>query len=131
MKCSQKALVKFSNMLYSKKGFAKERGMILKVFCGETFVNMEKLKEAGLNNPIKLEYYKMVNENELKKQKIYGIKIIKKEYKRNGVITEEKEIKHLSNDETKIEKILHIFKENLVTPISVDDIVTDLLKQSI
>lgn len=105
----------------------------MKVFYGGTFVNTEQLKEAGIEHPIKLEYYKMINEDEMIKHKreIYGIKVIKTEYIKSNTITEEKEIKHLSNDEIKIEKMLNLFQENLVTPISVDDVITDLRKQSI
>ena len=43
----------------------------------------------------------------------------------------EKEITYLSNDEKKIEEILTLFKENEVTPISVEDIIYDFWKKAI
>ncbi len=131
----QKVLVKISNMLYSRKGFAKdkERGIILKVFYGGTFMNKKQLEEAGIQYPIKLEYYKMINEDELTKhtKEKYGIKIIKTEYKENNVKTEEKELQYLSNDEYRINKMLNLFRENEVTPVIAEDIADDLLKQTL
>ena len=105
----------------------------MKVFYTSTFIKKEKLKEAGINYPIKLEYYKVINEDEIMKgeKARFGIKVIKTEYKNNNTKTEEKEITYLSNDENKIEEILTIFKENEVTPISVEDIIYDFLKQTI
>ena len=99
----------------------------MKVFYGGIFLGKDVLQEAGIEHPIKLEYYKMINE----KTDEYGIDIIKTEYKENNIITEEKEINYLSNDETKIEKILNLFKENAVTPITAQDVAEDLLKQSL
>ena len=34
----------------------------MKTFFGGTFIEKEKLEEAGINHPIKLEYYKEINE---------------------------------------------------------------------
>lgn len=99
----------------------------MKVFYGGIFIERETLLKAGIHHPIKLEYYKTINEE----NDIYGIDIIKTEYKRKQIRTEEKEIKYLSNDETKIEKILKIFKEYAVTPITAQDVADDLLNQFI
>lgn len=102
----------------------------MKVFYGGSFIEKEILQEAGIKHPIKLEYYKMINEDELVKheKEIYGIKIIKTEYKESEISTEEKELKHLSSDEMKVNKILNLFKENSVTPIGAIDVAEDLLK---
>lgn len=97
----------------------------MKVFYGGIFIEGETLLEAGIHHPIKLEYYKTINEE----KDIYGIDIIKTKYKGNQTSTEEKEIKYLSNDETKIEKLLYLLKKNNVTPVTAQDIVDDLLKQ--
>ena len=103
----------------------------MKTFFGGTFINQENLKEEGKEYPIKIEYYKNINEDELiKTNKIkYGIYVVKTEYIPENTKTEDKEIKYLTNDEQKIEKILEFFKRNEVTPIIVDDVVEDLKKQ--
>ena len=55
----------------------------MKTFFGEVFINQDTLKKSGINHPIKLEYYKRINEenfSEVNKAK-YGISIVKTEYK--------------------------------------------------
>lgn len=98
----------------------------MKVFYGGIYLERKLLHEAGIEHPIKLEYYKTIN----KENKLFGIDIVKTEYKRNNTIIEEKEIEHLSNDELIIEKMLKIFKRFAVTPITANDVAEDLLKQS-
>ena len=39
----------------------------MKRFYGSIFIEKEKLEEAGVENPIKLEYYKIINEDEFVK----------------------------------------------------------------
>lgn len=103
----------------------------MKIYFGSTFIEKEKLEEAGINYPIKLEYYKIINEDEMiKGQKAkFGISIEKTEYIENETKKENKVIQYLSNDEQKINEILTVFKENEVTPISVEDILYDFSKQ--
>ena len=103
----------------------------MKTFFGGKFIEREKVVEAGIDYPIKLEYYKKINEEEfVKKDKAkFGIEIVKTEYIPNNTTIENKEIKYLSNDEDKINKILNLFKENEVTPIGVEDILLDLSKK--
>lgn len=100
-------------------------------FYGGIFIDRKKLKEEGKGYPIKIEYYKKINEDEiLNKQKAkYGISIVKTEYIPNNTKVERKDIKYLSNDELKINNILKLFKENEVTPISVEEIITDLSRK--
>ena len=86
---------------------------ILKIFYGSKFIEKEKLEEAGINYPIKVEYYKMINEDEIihKNNPKFGIKVIKTEYQKEEVKSEEKEIKFLSNDEKQVKSfcILSVF----------------------
>ena len=96
----------------------------MRVFYGGIYVERKTLQEAGIEHPIKLEYYKTIN------KETFGIDIIKTEYKNNNIITEEKVIEQLSKDETKIDKMLKLFKSCAVTPITAQDIADDLLKQS-
>lgn len=102
----------------------------MNIFFGGTFIKKENLEEAGIVNPIKLEYYKIINEDEFinKDNAKYGIKIVKTEYIKDDIKTENKEIKHLSDNEEKTNQILEVLKRNEVTPIGVQDIMQDLLQ---
>lgn len=104
----------------------------MKRFYGSIFIEKEKLKEAGVENPIKLEYYKIINEDEFINgtNNKYGIKIVKTQYLENDTKTEEKTIEYLSNNEDKVDEILEILKNNEVTPICVQDVICDLSKSS-
>ena len=55
----------------------------MKNFFGSIFINRDKLEEAGIKYPIKVEYYKITNETQKIKENglMYGIQIIKTEYK--------------------------------------------------
>ena len=105
----------------------------MKTFYSSTFIKKEELQEAGITYPIKLEYYKIINEDEIMKgeKARFGIKVVKTEYREKETKTEEKEITYLSNDEKRIEEILDIFKQNEVTPISVEEIIYDFWKSRI
>ena len=104
----------------------------MKTFYGSIFIEKEKLREAGIRHPIKLEYCKMINEDKFinGNNEKYGVKIVKTEYKEKNIKIEDKTIKYLSNDEQKIDNILMILKENEVTPISLQDIICDFSKSS-
>ena len=105
----------------------------MKTFYTSTFIKKEELQEAGITYPIKLEYYKIINEDEIMKgeKARFGIKVVKTEYRDEKAKIEEKEITYLSNDEKRIEEILNIFKENEVTPNSVEEIIYDCWKSMI
>lgn len=97
----------------------------MKTFFDGVFIEPERLKEAGIKYPIKLEYYKTsVGENVETK---YGIEVVKTEYLDGNVKVETKEIKNVTNDLEKEEKILTLLKNNEVTPIGVEDVLHDLL----
>lgn len=103
----------------------------MKTFFGSIFIEKEKLKEAGVEYPIKLEYYKIINEDELiiKKNAKYGIRVVKTEYIENNTKTEDKTLKYLSNNEQKINQILKVLKKNEVTPICLEDVICDFSKE--
>lgn len=105
----------------------------MRTFFSSTFIKKETLKEAGIEYPIKLEYYKIINEDEIIKQEKakFGINIIKTEYQKDTIKVENEKVQYLSNDEKKIEEILNILKENEVTPIGVNDILSDFSKKMI
>lgn len=99
----------------------------MKNFFGSIFINRDRLEEAGINYPIKVEYYKIINEEEKMKQNklIYGIQVIKTEY-RDKIGIEQERIEHITNDENEITKMLNIIKENEVTPIGLEDVILEI-----
>lgn len=103
----------------------------MKIFFNSTFINKETLNEAGIFHPIKLEYYKVINEDEIinRSKAKFGIQVIKTEYTKNDVKVEDKQVQYVSNDEKKIEEILIKLKENNVTPIAINDVLSDFSKQ--
>ena len=99
----------------------------MKTFFGSVFIEKERLEEAGIKYPIKLEYYKQINEDEIStyQKPKYGIEIIKTEYKEKIGI-EQNKVEHITNDDGEIDKILNVIKENEVTPIGLEDVVLEI-----
>ena len=99
----------------------------MKNFFGSIFINRDKLEEAGINYPIKVEYYKITNEQEkVKQNKLkYGIQIIKTEYK-DKIGVEQNKIEDITNDENEITKILYLMKNNEVTPMGLEDVILEI-----
>lgn len=104
----------------------------MKNFFGSIFINRDKLEEAGINYPIKVEYYKITNEDEIEKQNklIYGIQVIKTEY-REKIGVEQNKVENITDDEKEINRILGLIKENEVTPIGLEDVVIELKNMQI
>lgn len=102
------------------------------MFFGGIFIEKEKLEEAGIGYPIKLEYYKKINEDEIGKynKTKYGISIVKTEYIPNNLKVETKNIDYVTNDEIEEDRILNIFKENQVTIINSEEIISDLFRKN-
>ena len=99
----------------------------MKNFFGSIFINRDELKEAGIDYPIKVEYYKITNEEEKMKQNklIYGIQVIKTEY-RDKIGVEQTKIEHITNDENEITNMLSLIKQNEVTPIGLEDVILEI-----
>ena len=91
----------------------------MKNFFGSIFINRDELSEAGINYPIKVEYYKLINEEE------NGIQIVKTEY-RDKIGVEQNKVEKITNNDKEIESLLYIMKENEVTPIALEDIITEI-----
>ena len=53
----------------------------MKNFFGSIFINRDELREAGIEYPIKVEYYKITNEIPSRQKLIFGIQVIKTESK--------------------------------------------------
>ena len=99
----------------------------MKNFFGSIFINRDELLEAGINYPIKVEYYKITNEPEKENKLLYGIQVIKTEYK-DKIGVEQNKIEHITNDESEITKMLSLIKENEVTPIGLEDVIIEIKK---
>lgn len=99
----------------------------LRTFFGKTTINNEDAEQANFDRTY-LEYYKNVNEREIKKdEKPYGVTIIKKTQIGKILEIEEKEVKNILNRENDVDNILKLLVEYKVTPIGLDDVLQDLV----
>ena len=71
------------------------------------------------------EYYKITNEISTRSKSIFGIQIIKTEYKEK-IGVEQSKIENITNNEKEIDKILRQLKEGEVTPIGLEDVIIEL-----
>lgn len=97
----------------------------MKTFFDGVFISSEHLEEAGIQYPIKLEYYKTSREENVKSK--YGIEVVKTEYLNGNVKVETKEVKNVTDDIEQVDKILTLLRNNEVTPIGIEDVLEDLL----
>ena len=99
----------------------------LRTFFGKTTINNEDAEQANFDR-MYLEYYKNVNEREIKKdEKPYGVTIIKKTQIGKILEIEEKEVKNILNRENDVDNILKLLVEYKVTPIGLDDVLQELV----
>lgn len=99
----------------------------LRTFFGKTTINNEDAEQANFDR-MYLEYYKNVNEREIKKdEKPYGVTIIKKTQIGKILEIEEKEVKNILNRENDVDNILKLLVEYKVKPIGLDDVLQDLV----
>lgn len=97
-----------------------------RTYYGEAYLEKEDLEEANIEHKVKLEYY-TIRETKDKKD-TYGIEIIKREYKANGIDTEATSRNTISNNKQKVIEIINTLKDYKVTPIGLNDVLEDLLK---
>lgn len=89
----------------------------LRTFFGKTTINNEDAEQANFDR-MYLEYYKNVNEREIKKdEKPYGVTIIKKTQIGKILEIEEKEVKNILNRENDVDNILKLLVEYKVTQL--------------
>ena len=90
----------------------------------------ELYKIAAAKN-FRLEYYVLENaiEHEGRLLCVYGIEIIKKQRKDGVFLSEAKSIKNICVSEGQIKSLAQMLAENLVTPITLKDIVEDLIAE--
>ena len=101
----------------------------MKTFFDGVFISQKALEEAGIKYPIKLEYYKTIGDENV--QKRFGIEVVKTEYIEGNVKIETKEVKNITDDEQTENEILNLLKSNEVTPVGVQDVLDDLIKEKI
>lgn len=97
----------------------------MKAFFDGIFIDEKKLNEAGIKYPIKLEYYKTIA-SEGNVEAKYGIEIIKTEYKNGKIYTEREIAENLTNNTQELDRILTTLRNNEVTPIAMQDILSDI-----
>ena len=96
-----------------------------KCLFGKTVVDSTVSDELSSDEKFELEYYETTNSAEENKRK-FGIEVVKKKDKDEKFNIESKIINNISNEEQKINKLLNILMINKVTPITVDDIISDI-----
>lgn len=104
----------------------------LGVYHGATLLDETDLERTNNNNKIRLEYYttKKHSVDKVKLKTFYGIAIVKKEYNnKHKVKLETNSIKKISTNKNIIIDIIETLKNNKVTPIALNDVLADLLKQ--
>ena len=95
----------------------------MKTFFDGIFIDNEELKAEGKEYPIKLEYYKTITIEENVEAK-YGIEIVKTEYKKGEVNVENSIMKNITNNANELDKILTVLRNNEVTPIGMQDVLS-------
>ena len=96
-----------------------------KSFFGRTVIDCSDSEDMKTDEKIELEYYETHNLAE-KSERKYGIEIIKRKEKSEKFNIESKVVNNLSNEEKVIDRLLEILMLNKVTPVSVDDIISDI-----
>ena len=97
----------------------------MKSFYGGTYVGKDTLANNNIYYPIRLEYYK--TEQVENYQSVYGIEVVKTEYKEGNVNVENKVIDRITYEENTINKILQQFKLGEITPVVSEEMVRELL----
>lgn len=105
---------------------------ILGTYHGATLLNENDATDTNIKNKIELEYYTMEKQRYIQSKKIvfYGISIVKKEYGKNTIKYERQSVENVSTSENKIKDIVELLKEHKVTPVTLEDVLEDLMKQS-
>ena len=97
-------------------------------YFGATLLKGKELLENSNKNKIKLEYYSTEKRN-IESEIIYGVSIVKKEYGKQKVKFEKNSVERITTNENKIEKIIETLKNFKVTPVGLNDVLTEILKR--
>lgn len=99
----------------------------MKKFYGGTYISKEILEQNNIYHPVRLEYYKI--ENEENSRLFYGIEVIKTEYKEAIPKVEKNEVKHITMEESEIVDLLEKFKTGTVMPSVLEEMVEERFKK--
>ena len=101
------------------------------VYSGEAILDEHDLLNVDGEHKIMLEYYR-IKKHYMKMAKLktfYGIKIVKKKYEKDKIIFEENSVNKISTNKSIIDEIIQKLREYKVTPVGLNDVLADLLKQ--
>ena len=101
----------------------------IKELYGEAIIDSRDSEELNIGERIKLEYYKTISKLFANgNRETYGIRIVKKYKDTKKQKIESREINNILLEEKQTEKLLKILINNKVTPIALDDVLTDLIR---
>ena len=101
----------------------------IKELYGEAIIDSRDSEELNIGERIKLEYYKTISKLFANgNREAYGIGIVKKYKDTKKEKIESREINNILLEEKQTEKLLKILINNKVTPIALDDVLTDLIR---
>ena len=101
----------------------------MKKFYAGVVLSKDELEESG-SDKIELKYYKLskrAGKQLFRKTSLYGIEIDMEQYYGGKRIREKKGIYNLTNDKGVIEHLIQVLIENKVTPISLHDVIQEVL----
>lgn len=96
----------------------------MKSFYSGININKELLAQNGKDYPIRLEYYRIKNE-ETNERKCYGIEVVKTEYIDGKPKVERKTIEQIADNEKEVNQFLDTLEHGYVTPVTAPYVVED------
>ena len=96
----------------------------LKKLYGRTQIDSSDSEDIEKDYQIELEYYQVENQTS---RKPYGVEVVKRNIVNNILNVENKIINDIYKKERDNLRLLDILIDNKVTPISVDDVLSDLI----
>ena len=103
----------------------EEGSLGLKTFFDCIFIDKDDTND-NVEYPIKLDYYKVIGNQENVKAK-YGLEVVKTEYIKGEVNVESKRAYNIATNENELDKILSILRNNAVTPFGILYILDEIL----
>lgn len=97
----------------------------MKSFFGGTYLGKEILANNNIYYPVRLDYYKTEEKENFRT--IYGIEVVKTEYREDKINIKSKHIAKVTYEEKIIHKILETFKLGEITPAVTEEMIEELL----
>lgn len=98
----------------------------MKSFYGGTYIGKEILAQNNIYHPVRLEYYKI--ENEENNKLFYGIEVVKTDYKEEKTKVEKNIVENITVEEAEIIELLERFKRGTVTPSFLEEMVEEQIQ---